>query len=215
MKDYLRQLLAGQRINLDEGQIDLLEKHYQLVLKWNSATSLTTITSPKDAALLHYFESIFASTFVFSAATSLVDIGSGAGFPGVPMAIALPKIQVTVVDSDRKKVEFLKECRRRLGLKNLHVVRSRFQDLEQSYEVYTCRAIEKFRQRVEQILELASQAEQVMLFLSTDAAKSISSERLAKRIQAVPYCRNRAILLLEKHQDVPRGTEGVAQECST
>ncbi|HET9529199.1 MAG TPA: RsmG family class I SAM-dependent methyltransferase, partial [Blastocatellia bacterium] len=79
---------------LSEKQSALLVKHYSILVQWNRRTNLTRVIAPKDAARLHYAESLYGSRFVADA-RSILDVGSGAGFPAVPLAVALSNCQVT------------------------------------------------------------------------------------------------------------------------
>lgn len=94
--------------------------------------SLTTITDPLEILKFHFGESIFAMSAGIVGDGRLADFGSGAGFPGAPLALAKPSLDVTLVETNLKKSVFLLEVKRELDLKNVHVVRSRIEDLEGS-----------------------------------------------------------------------------------
>src|SRR6202021_2800782 len=87
-----------------------------LLLKWNSRTNLTAIRDPEEIVRRHFGESLFTGTQL-PEATTLLDFGSGAGFPGLPIQLLLPNLQVTLAESQNKKATFLREVIRTLGLR--------------------------------------------------------------------------------------------------
>src|SRR4029079_17083947 len=87
-------------------QLTLLEEHYSLLLRWNQKMNLTRITSLQDAVRYHYCESLYLATRLPQGPLRIVDIGSGAGFPGIPVAIYRPDCSVDLVDSHQRKAIF-------------------------------------------------------------------------------------------------------------
>ena len=98
-------------IALSDSQVELFHRHYQLLAKWNRRLNLTSVIEPAEAAQKHYAESIFLATHLPSKLTRIADIGSGAGFPGFPVAVLHPGAKVTLVEADIRKSVFLQECR--------------------------------------------------------------------------------------------------------
>jgi 16S rRNA (guanine527-N7)-methyltransferase len=105
------QRLSSQFCVLSPTQIDVLERHYQLLVKWNRRLNLTTVIQPEEAARKHYAESLYLAVHLPKALCRIADIGSGAGFPGIPVAVFRPDISITLVESDIRKSAFLNECR--------------------------------------------------------------------------------------------------------
>jgi 16S rRNA (guanine527-N7)-methyltransferase len=93
-----------------------LSIYLDLLLKWNARTNLTAIRNPEEIVRRHFGESLFAAQHLDPAATTLLDFGSGAGFPGLPIALLYPKIRVTLAESQNKKATFLREVVRTLSL---------------------------------------------------------------------------------------------------
>jgi len=120
-------------------QIDALEAHYNLLMQWNARLNLTRIESVEDAVRLHYCESLFVGTRLPPGALRIVDVGSGAGFPGVPIAISRPECAVTIVESHQRKGVFLREASR--NLKNVTVVTDRAENLESEFDWLVSRAV--------------------------------------------------------------------------
>ena len=142
-RQALEAALASFQIGaLTEGQLDQLAKHYSLLVTWNRKINLTRITKPGDAAQLHYAESLFGGQFIENGQTVL-DIGSGAGFPAVPLAVLRPDLEVTALEANVKKSVFLKEAKDLLGLSNFKVICARLEEFDWSgYDVLTSRALE-------------------------------------------------------------------------
>lgn len=110
-------------------EIDLFSQYYRLVLQWNDLLHLTTILSPQEFAERHLLESAFASISISEPIQEVWDIGSGAGIPGIPIAILRPELIITLIESNRKKSIFLKEVISALHLNNLKVSNQRFESL--------------------------------------------------------------------------------------
>src|SRR4029079_1921680 len=124
-----------------------LVKHYSLLCQWNKRVNLTRIITPGDAATLHYAESLFGAQFVRE--EKVLDIGSGAGFPGIPLAVVRPDSHVTALEANNRKAIFLKEAKDSIGLSNLRVETARIEDFDwDEYGLLTSRALD----RAEEIL---------------------------------------------------------------
>ncbi len=116
---------AGFKLRLDAGQLQLLGRHVDLLLKWNKTINLTAITDPDEVVEKHVLDSLAVVPLLPSG--SLLDAGSGAGFPGIPAAIARPQLEVVLVDSVQKKVAFLKNVLAELRLTNVKAQAVRLQ----------------------------------------------------------------------------------------
>ena len=137
-----RELLAkefGPYGTLTAGQLDQLENHYILLQRWNARLNLTRIESLEAAVRLHYCESLFAGGQLPPGPLSIVDVGSGAGFPGIPIAILRPECSVVLVEAHQRKAVFLREAGR--DLKNISVVTDRAENLRNSYDWVISRAV--------------------------------------------------------------------------
>src|ERR1700692_4023501 len=103
-------------------QLTLLEQHYRLLLRWNQKINLTRITNLQDAVRYHYCESLYLAARLPAGALRIIDIGSGAGFPGIPVAIYRPDCSVDLVESHQRKAVFLREAARRSMNVRIHVI---------------------------------------------------------------------------------------------
>lgn len=112
--------VAAMGITLPEGAVDRLAQYLRLLEKWNRVHNLTAIREPGQMVTLHILDSLSVLPHVASAHT-LVDVGTGAGLPGIPLALARPDLRVTLLDSSHKKATFLEQARMELRLENVAV----------------------------------------------------------------------------------------------
>lgn len=112
--------IAAMGITLPPGAVDRLAQYLRLLEKWNRVHNLTAIREPEQMVTLHVLDSLSVLPYVEGART-LVDVGTGAGLPGIPLAIARPDLRVTLLDSSHKKATFLEQARVELKLENLAV----------------------------------------------------------------------------------------------
>jgi 16S rRNA (guanine527-N7)-methyltransferase len=136
--DLLRQRLAGV-VELSPGQVEALETHYQLLLRWNRTLNLTSIKKMEKAVERHYCESLFLGTHLPQGRLRIADIGSGAGFPGFPVAVLRPDCSVTLIESHQRKAVFLREASRKLP--NVRVLARRAEDVNEQFDWAASRAV--------------------------------------------------------------------------
>ncbi|HEX4037807.1 MAG TPA: 16S rRNA (guanine(527)-N(7))-methyltransferase RsmG [Acidobacteriaceae bacterium] len=129
---------------LSSQQREQLETYLTLLMKWNARINLTAVRKPADIVQRHFSESLFAAQQIPSGVKTLLDYGSGAGLPGIPIAIAKPEVTVTLAESQNKKAAFLREAVRTLGL-NAEVWAGRVEAMEAKrvFDAVTLRAVEK------------------------------------------------------------------------
>ena len=133
MKQALRALLPKQQLSLTEDQLDTFERFGQLLLEKNQVMNLTAITEPEKVAELHFFDSLALLNAASFQGKRVIDVGCGAGFPGVPLKIAEPSIELTLLDSLGKRTDWLRQILPELGL-DASVVTARAEEF-----VSTCR----------------------------------------------------------------------------
>lgn len=131
---------------LSAEQLALTSKYLDLLLKWNARVNLTAVRNPQEMVTRHFGESFFAAGYLIDPDWQgrAIDVGSGAGFPGLPIAMWAPSAQVTLIESNGKKAAFLNEVTYALGLKNVRVFNQRAELFGDKTELVTMRAVEKF-----------------------------------------------------------------------
>jgi 16S rRNA (guanine527-N7)-methyltransferase len=142
--DLIDRTLGEYRVSATPTIRSNIRTYISLLLKWNESMALTTITDPIAILRSHFGESMFAASVVPIWNGRLADVGSGAGFPGLPLKIMVPSLQLVLIESNAKKVSFLAECVRELKLVGVDVLRSRFEDLDESgseFDFITARAL--------------------------------------------------------------------------
>ena len=125
--------------NLSKQQLDFATAHYELLQQWNARMNLTRIESLEEVVRLHYCESFFLGAWFTEEPVAVVDIGSGPGFPGIPVAIMRPNLQVTLLESNSRKCVFLRESSR--GLPNVKVVNARAEQCKEHFDWVISRAV--------------------------------------------------------------------------
>lgn len=145
-------------VSLTEHQARLLLRHVDLMLQWNRRVNLTRITRPGEIIVKHLLDSLEPAR-VLPRAGAALDVGTGAGFPGVPLKIAHPDLDMVLLDASLKKVSFLKALLAELGLKNIRAAHGRWEEFaaasKNGFRLITMRAV---RLLPEHLLLLASQA---------------------------------------------------------
>jgi 16S rRNA (guanine527-N7)-methyltransferase len=144
--NLILQFAGKAGIALTERRAQLLSRHIQLMIEWNLRLNLTRITGREEIIVKHLLDSILPAKFLPSSGCAL-DVGTGAGFPGIPLKIVYPDLQMVLLDSSRKKVSFLTAVAATLGLKGIRVLHGRWQDFSKveehanTFELITMRAL--------------------------------------------------------------------------
>ncbi len=132
-REFVEQLvgLSGERgVGLSEEQAELCFEHVKLMLEWNRTTNLTRITDMREILVKHLLDSLIPALWVPHETGLSLDVGAGAGFPGVPLKVLRPGLDMVLLDSSRKKVSFLRVLLARLGLRGIRAAQGRWEDLD-------------------------------------------------------------------------------------
>ena len=145
-KELLVEEVKKIGIILNEEQLKQLEIYCNYLIEYNEHTNLTAIKEPEQIYLKHFYDSItIVKAIDFNKVNNLIDIGTGAGFPGMIVKILFPEIEVTLLDSNNKKIAFLQELTMKLGLKKVNFYHGRAEDFcvknRAKFDVVTARAV--------------------------------------------------------------------------
>lgn len=161
--DLIREGAEAFGVPLDENQTRLFARHARELLAWNRRVNLTRITDPREMAIRHFIDSLAPAKWI-PPETKVLDIGSGAGFPGIPLKVASPALSVTLIDGVRKKVTFLKTVIRNLSLEGIEARHIRAEEMTgtdsnhaHAYGVIVCRALTGLDRFVEMALPLLAE----------------------------------------------------------
>jgi len=148
-RQILLHTLAEFEIELDDLAVNRLCTYHELLIEWNEKINLTALTAPEDVALKHFTDSLMLLRYIEiekDARVSVIDVGTGAGFPGLVLKIARPDIRLTLLDSLQKRLTFLDIVCQALGLENVELIHSRAEDgsrteLRDSFDIAVSRAV--------------------------------------------------------------------------
>lgn len=138
IKKYILSAVKDFKIKLSEEQLSQLETYFKLLVSWNEKMNLTAITEPKDVAIKHFADSLSVLNYVdIPNNASIIDVGTGAGFPGLVLKIARPDIKLTLLDSLNKRLVFLEDVIDNLGL-DAQLIHSRAEEGGQNIDLREC-----------------------------------------------------------------------------
>lgn len=157
-KELFIKELANINININDKQLDQLEKYYEILVTENDKYNLTSITNKEDVYLKHFYDSATLSKIIDLKDQSLCDIGTGAGFPGMVLKILFPELKITLVDATLKKCNFLELVIKELDLTNIEVLNKRAEEfskeIREQYDIVTSRAVAPLKHLLEYSIPL-------------------------------------------------------------
>lgn len=191
--------LVRYGVTADDRLCALISAYIDLLLRWNSKISLTTVTDPIDIVRFHFGESLFALSTVPISFGRLADVGSGAGFPGLALRMACPGLVTYLIEPNLKKAAFLSETVRVLGMKSVEVLRFRMEDLPiefAEFDFISARAVGHYDALLRWSRNRLNQRGQVVLWVGKSDATLIQefSDWLWKRQVRIPDTQSRIIL---------------------
>ena len=169
----LKQGLQQLQLEISEDIVEKMALHVNLMVKWNSVCNLTAITSPREIVVKHLLDSLSISDFV--QANPIIDVGSGGGFPGLPLALIYPDFEFVLLEPNAKKVQFLRHVAAVLGTSNIEVIRQRAQDLPHHgmYETVLARAVAPLSTLIEMVEHLLAANGKVLAMKGNAAQREV------------------------------------------
>lgn len=201
--EKIRRALSDFQLSLDERQILQIQQYMRLLLTWNEKVNLTAIRDPLEILYRHFCESMYAAVAVPLDSGRLADVGSGGGFPGLPLKIIRPNLQAFLVESNIKKGTFLAEVVRDLELTDVRVLISRYEELAEELTPldFVCsRAVGEFGPFLEWASSERIAAKQVILWIGGRDLDEVRRNRIWEWREpiAVPHSLRRYLLVGSK-----------------
>lgn len=183
----IREGAASWGLAVGERELELFARHAQEMLRWNAVTNLTAITEPAAVARDHFLDSLAAAPWV-PAGARLIDVGSGAGFPGVPLHVAVAGLETLLLEAARKKVSFLRHLLRTIDLSGIGAEQGRLEDFAAApqyrgrFEVVVCRAVTSLERFVPRALPLLREGGRLIALKGPGVEEELRG--LERRLQA-------------------------------
>ena len=212
----IKELFAKNNVQIGEREVSLFETYYQNLISWNQKFNLTAITDKKEVAVKHFLDSVIAQKY-FPYGASVVDVGSGAGFPAIPLKIVRGDLSITMLEALNKRVNFLQDTLAVLDLpgKALHL---RAEDaaygaMRESFDVATARAVTNTKQLVQYLLPLVKVGGSAILYKSADIEEELKEAESAvktlggmiSRVDRVDYAgMGRSVVVIDKIFTTPK-----------
>ncbi len=191
----MEKLLRGARelgITLKESHLALFQTYYEELVEWNRRFNLTAITDYEGVQVRHFLDSLSCLLVLpraeLQAGARVIDVGTGAGFPGVPLRIVCPGMRLTLLEATRKKVDFLEHLIKRLGLMDVEVIHARAEELghrpgyREGYDWAIARALAEMPTLVEYLLPLVRVQRAILAQKGENAPDEVRSAERAIRI---------------------------------
>ena len=184
LEDYLLKL----NIDYNNETINKFEKYYNLLIEYNNKFNLTNLTEKNEVIIKHFADSLYGYKF-FKETNYVADVGAGAGFPSIPLAIVLPNVNFTLIDSLNKRVNFLNTVKEELNINNITAIHSRVEDFcnknRNTFDIATARAVASLPTLLEYLVPLLKVNGKAVCYKSTNVDNEINlSENAFKKL----YC---------------------------
>lgn len=218
-RGFLISALEEFHLELTSTAIDRLCVYYDLLIEWNGKMNLTALTEPRDVAVKHFVDSMLLLRYAdIGDGASVIDVGTGAGFPGLVLKIARPDIRLTLLDSLQKRLIFLQEVCGRLGLENVEIIHSRAEDgarteLRDSFDLAVARAVAPLNVLSEYCMPYVKVGGRFISMKGSSAAEELKEAQnaiaqLGGRVEAIKQYTlidpdDRGIIMIEKISPTP------------
>ncbi len=215
------QVLIEHGITLTDKQKKQFETYFRLLVEWNEKINLTAITDKEEVYLKHFYDSIapILQGYIDNSPLSILDIGAGAGFPSIPMKILYPEIDITIIDSLNKRINFLNILANELELSGVHFFHGRAEDFGQDrvfrakFDIVTARAVAKMQVLAKltipflkvngRLIALKAAAAEEELISAEKALKTLFSQVTVNKNYKLPNGDDRNITIVSKKKETP------------
>lgn len=199
-EDAIQRALAEFKVSANSGQVLQIQQYMDVLLRWNDKMNLTAIRDPLEILYRHFCESMFGAVVLSAEKCRLADVGSGGGFPGIPMKIICPEMDLYLIESNMKKATFLTEVVRELGLTGVRVLVSRYEELSEEVaplDIICSRAVGEFSPFLEWASSPVIGAQKVGLWIGAQDAESVRRLRTWSwdEPRPIPHSMRRFILV--------------------
>jgi len=187
---FSKELLSNAKkvnISLTDNQIKMFFDYMNLLIEWNEKMNLTAITEPKEIIVKHFIDSLLIANYIDDN-SKIIDVGTGAGFPGIPLKIFKDDINLTLLDSLNKRTIFLNEVVNKLGLKNVEIVHGRAEDFAQDnkyrekYDYAVSRAVAPLNILLEYLVPYTKVSGKVIAMKGSNADEEVKNAENALKI---------------------------------
>lgn len=214
-------LLDQQNINLTDQQKAQFERYFELLVEWNQKINLTAITEKEEVYLKHFYDSIapILQGLIENQEIKLLDIGAGAGFPSLPMKILYPQLDVTIIDSLNKRINFLQLLAEELNLEGVHFYHGRAEDFAQDkhfraqFDIVTARAVARMQVLSELTIPYLKVGGKLLALKASNAPEELTEAKNALNLlfskvednisYTLPNGDPRYITVVEKKKETP------------
>ncbi len=212
----MKKLFTENGISITPEQYDLFEKYYEILVSYNQKVNVTAITEKKDVFIKHFIDSTLVNKKLIGA--NLLDVGSGGGFPAIPIKILRDDISVTMLEATNKKCDFLRLVIKELNLKNISVICARAEDLakntifREKFDITTARAVARLNTLLEYVLPFNRVGGKFYAFKSLlveeeikecNNALKILGGKVGEVINYDLYENKRSIVVIDKEKSTP------------
>ena len=211
--------LAKINLKIEKEEVKKFYEYMKMLIEWNKRINLTAINDEKEIIIKHFIDSLTISKYIENA-ESMVDVGTGAGFPGIPIKIINKDLEVVLVDSLNKRINFLNEVIEKLGLKNIKAIHARAEDLgkdkkyREKFDVVTSRAVANMTVLVEYLLPLTKKEGKCICMKGSEIEDELENAKYAikllggkvdkvEKIEISDEHMGRNIILIKKQGNTP------------
>lgn len=203
----MEELFKNYDIFLTEKQLEKFEKYKKILLFWNEKFNLTAIKEDNEIVLKHFVDSVKYFN-IYDVDKKIIDVGSGAGFPAIPIKIIREDLDITMVESTLKKCNFLKECIKELNLKDIRVVNARCEDLakdesyREKFDYGTARAVARLNTLCEYVLPFVKINGKFVSYKGKDAKEELEEAKNAIKVLGGEYLKTLTFNLKDAERNI-------------